>query len=185
MPVGDSGGVAVADAPPKVRRQLTGSAARLQRRRTLAVRHISGHRLVAILEVVSPANKDRTLSVEQFADKAEDALRFGVHLVLVDLFPPGPYDPQGMFGAIWERFNPLPYDLPADEPLTLASVHARPQPEFYLEHLAVGVPLPVMPLFLPRERYINVPFEAMYQAAHRGVPGFWRDVLEGRSPPAV
>ena len=65
----------------------------------MAIRHVSGHRLVALLEIVSPANKDRQQSVDDFAAKAVDALDAGVHLVLVDLFPPGPYDPQGMHGG--------------------------------------------------------------------------------------
>jgi hypothetical protein len=38
-----------------------------------------------------------------------------------------------------------------------------------------------MPLFLPPDRYINVPLEPTYQAAYSGVPGFWRNELEGGS----
>lgn len=37
-----------------------------------------------------------------------------------------------------------------------------------------------MPLFLCPDRSVNVPLEATYQAAYRGVPAFWREVLEGR-----
>src|SRR5688572_23167061 len=70
------------------------------RRKTLAIRHVSGHRLVAMLEVVSPSNKDRREHVEEFLDKMEDALRHGVHLLVLDLFPPGSFDPQGMHGAL-------------------------------------------------------------------------------------
>src|SRR5437764_1152859 len=54
-----AGGLAVADAPPKVRRKLTGTETYRQLRRTLAIRHVSGHRLIAVIEVLSPANKDR------------------------------------------------------------------------------------------------------------------------------
>ena len=73
---------------------------------------------------------------------------------------------------------------PADEPLTLASYAAGMQIEVYLEHLAVGAALPDMPLFVHPDRYINVPLEATYQAAYRGMPAFWRDVLEGGQPSA-
>jgi hypothetical protein len=66
--------------------------------------------------------------------------------------------------------------------LTLASYAAGPQVEMYLEHLAVGAALPEMPLFLRVDRTINVPLGATYQEAYRGMPAFWRDVLEGRSP---
>jgi hypothetical protein len=37
-----------------------------------------------------------------------------------------------------------------------------------------------MPLFLTAERYVNVPLEATYQAAYRGMPEFWRNVIEQR-----
>ncbi len=179
-----AGGTAVAESPPRVRRRQTSAPSALTLRRTLAIRHVSGHRLVALLEIVSPANKDRPATVEQFAAKAVDAMDAGVHLLLVDLFPPGPGDPQGMHGVIWQRLagSDEPYDLPADEPLTLASYAAGTQVDVYLEHVAVGAALPEMPLFLHPDRYVNVPLEATYQEAYRGMPGFWRDVLEGREP---
>jgi hypothetical protein len=178
-----TGGTAVAEAPPRVRRRQTVEPAALARRRTLAIRHVSGHRLIALLEIVSPANKDRASHREEFAAKVVDALDAGVHVLVVDLFPPSLRDPYGMHGLIRQRLEQSdePYDVPADEPLTLASYAAGPQVEIYLEHLAVGAILPEMPLFLRPDRYINVPLEPTYQEAYRGMPAFWRDVLEGRS----
>ncbi|MBX6315549.1 MAG: hypothetical protein IRY99_21945 [Isosphaeraceae bacterium] len=103
----DGGAIAVAEAPPRVRRRLVASPDKTYRqaRRTLAIRHVGGHRLVAILEIASPSNKDRATSVEEFADKIDLALRFGCHVLLVDLFPPGPHDPRGLHGAAWERYG--------------------------------------------------------------------------------
>jgi hypothetical protein len=45
-----------------------------------------------------------------------------------------------MHGLIRQRLEQSdePYDLPAGEPLTLASYAAGPSVEIYLEHLAVG-----------------------------------------------
>ena len=176
-----TGGTAVAEAPPKVRRR---EEAVLSRRRSLAIRHVSGHRLVALLEIVSPGNKDRAAHVTKFVDKAISALEAGVNLLLVDLFPPGRHDAEGMHGAIRQHLGDFdePYDVPADEPLTLASYAVDSPIEMYSEHVAVGVTLPEMPLFLSSDRYINVPLEATYQAAYSGMPAFWRDVLEGRPP---
>jgi hypothetical protein len=181
-----TGGTAVAEAPPRVRRRQTVEPAALARRRSLAIRHVSGHRLVALLEIVPPANKDRARHVEDFAAKAVEALDVGVHLLVVDLFSPGPHDPNGMHGAVRQRLEQSdePYDLPANEPLTLAAYTAGPQVEVYLEHLAIGAALPEMPLFLRPDRYLYVPLEETYQAAYRGMPSFWRDVLEGRPPVA-
>jgi hypothetical protein len=151
------------------------------RRRTLAIRHVSGHRLVAMIEIVSPANKDRQGSLDDFADKVLSALSVGVHVLVVDLSPPGRWDPRGMHGAIQDCFEPSieAYDLPANEPLTLASYVADRIPEAYIEHVAVGAVLPAMPLFLTAERYVDVPLERTYMAAYADVPAYWRKVLEG------
>ena len=177
-----TGGTAVAEEPPRSRRrQMLGARVRP---RSLAIRHVSGHRLIALLEIVSPANRDRAASVVDFANKAVSALEWGVHLLMVDLFPPGLHDPHGMHEAIRQRLDQPeePYELPADEPLTLAAYAAGRPPEAFLEHLAVRALLPDMALFLDPERYVNVPLEQTYQAAWRGTPAFWRDVLEGRAP---
>ena len=165
-------------APPRVRHRLTISSAAREMRRTLAIRQVSGDRVVALVEIVSPANKDRPVSVEQFANKAEMALRQGIHVVMADLFPPGPHDPRGMHAAIWERFDEDSHSLPHDEPLTLASYVAGPMPEAYLEHLAAGTALVEMPLFLDVDHYIYLPLEPTYMAAYHGMPQRWRNVLE-------
>ncbi len=178
-----SGAMAVAQAPPRVRRRLTASAAARQRRKTVTIRHVTGHRIVALLEAVSPANKDRARNVSDFAAKVEDAVKQGVHVLMLDLLPPGPHDPQGMHGAIWERLaeDAPAYDLPAAEPLTLASYVAEAVPTAYVEHLAVGGVLPNMPLFFDPANYINVPLETTYESAYEKVPAFWRKVVEGIS----
>lgn len=178
------GPVALADAPPKVSRKVVAAenAAYRMARRTLAVRTVSNHRIVALVEIVSPANQDRASSVSEFADKAQSALKQRIHLLVVDLLPPGPFDPQGMHAVIWEAYGSDSEEEapPAGKPLTLASYVATALPEAYLESIAVRDALPDMPLFLDRDWYVNVPLEATYQSAYRGLPGYWRGVLEGR-----
>ena len=123
--------------------------------------------------------------VKEFTDKILSALNVGVHVMLVDLFPPGSQDPEGLHGVLLQELEDSDerYDLPQDQPLTLASYAADPPGvDIYLEHVAVGTALPEMPLFLRPDRYINVPLEATYEAAYRGLPAFWREVLEGRTP---
>jgi hypothetical protein len=44
--------------------------------------------------------------------------------------------------------------------------------------MAVGRELIDMRLFLEPDVYVNVPLEATYQAAYRGVPRRWRDLLD-------
>jgi hypothetical protein len=176
-----SGAIAVAEAPPKARRKLTAVETYRQRRRTLAIRHVSGHRLIALLEIVSPSNKDRAGTVGEFVGKVIEALDMGIHVLLLDLFPPGRHDACGMHGAVWDYYGDRPYDLPVDEPFTAAAYAAGPPVEVYVEHLATGRALPDMPLFLHSDRYIQVPLEATYEAAYRGVPAYWRAVLERSS----
>ena len=178
-----AGGTAVAASPPRVRLKQTVQPNLLARRRSMAIRHVTGHRLIALIEILSPANKDRPRHVEQFAEKVLSALEAGVHVLVVDLFAPGPSDPQGIHGAILDQLDlpDKPYHVPTNEPLTLASYAAGPQIEMHVEHSSVGAAIPEMPLFLHHDWYINVPLEATYNAAYAGVPAYWREVLEGKA----
>jgi hypothetical protein len=180
------GGVAVVEeAPPQVSRRVAASEAAHVRaaRRTLVIRHRSGHRVVALLEIVSPANKDRPRSVQDFVDKAIAALQQGVHLLVIDLFPPGRHDPQGIHALIWENYGDDLDAPPPGRPAALVSYLARSLPEAYLEFAALGDPLPAMPLFLDLHAYVNVPLTATYDAAYEGVPAIWREVLVSPSFP--
>ncbi len=173
------GGTLLALAPPRVRRRHVIDTNLLTRQRSLAIRHASGHRLIALIEIVSPANKDRPGRVSDFAEKARSMLEHGVSLLLIDLFPPGRHDPDGMHGAIRRALegSDRPYELPPGEPVTLASYVPWPQVEAFIEHAAVGSALPEMPLFLGREHYVNVPLEPTYGEAWDGMPAYWREVL--------
>jgi hypothetical protein len=177
---GSDGGLALIESPPRVSRKRTVSASPRALRRTLVIRHVSGHQIVALVEIVSPANKDRAQHVDDFATKVVAALASGIHVLMVDLISPGPHDPRGMHGAIWQMLDDEPeeYDLPTDAPLTLASYVAVPEVDAYIEHLALGAALQDMPLILNPDRYIYAPLATTYQMAFRGLPKYWRDVLE-------
>jgi hypothetical protein len=173
------GAVAVAAVPPRMR--LTAETVMddyVLKRRTIVIRHVSGDRIVALLEIVSPGNKASRHALRSFVEKAVEALYRGYHLLIVDLFPPGPRDPNGIHGAIWAEVSDAPFTLPPGEPLTLAAYSAGPVKRAYIEPTAVGRELIEMPLFLEPEFYVNIPLEPTYQAAYRGLPRRWRDVLE-------
>jgi hypothetical protein len=106
-------------------------------------------------------------------------MQHGYHLLLVDLFPLGPFDPAGIHGAIWAEIAGQAYEPPPGKPLSAASYAVRELPEAYVEPLAVGATLPEMPLFLDPEFCVNVALERDYAAAFRGVPDYWRGVVEG------
>jgi hypothetical protein len=148
------------------------------KRRTVVIRHASGDRIVALLEIVSPGNKSAQHALDTFVEKAREALFRGYHLQIVDLFPPGPRDPNGIHGAIWSGLSDKPFTLPPGEPLTLVAYSAGERKKAYIEPTAVGRALIDMPLFLTPETYVNVPLETTYEAAYRGVPRRWKVVLE-------
>jgi hypothetical protein len=184
-PNGDSRGVALADAPPRVwHRGRAEEDVYAARAKAVVIRHASGHRVVAMVEIVSPGNKNTRHGLRNFVEKAVEVLRGGVHLLIVDLFPPGPRDPQGVHKAVWDEYDETGgFALPSDRPLTLAAYIGGRCPEAFVEPTAVGRALPDMPLFLTPEVYIPLPLEATYRAAWEGVPAFWRDVVEGRTRP--
>jgi hypothetical protein len=147
---------------------------------TVAVRHVSGDRVVALVEVVSPSNKNNRNGLRAFVVKAAELLDKGIHLLILDLHPPGKRDPQGVHGAIWECIEDQPYTQPAEKPLTLASYEAGTVLTAYVEPVAVGSVLPDRPLFLVPGGYVNVPLEKTYMTAWEGVPRRWRNVIDPR-----
>ena len=174
-----SGGVALATAPPKVRFTATAEIARYARKRSrVAVRHRSGDRVVAILEIVSPGNKAQRFAFRAFVEKALQLLDASVHLLIVDLFPPGSLDPQGIHGAIWSAIEGDDFKLPPDGRLTLVAYSSGEVKRAFIEPVAVGDALPDMPLFLEPGRYVPVPLEATYRGAFDAVPKRWRDEIE-------
>lgn len=174
-----NGGIAVAVAPPRVRfTASTESEAYSRKRNRIAIRHVSDDEVVALVEIVSPGNKGSRHALRAFVDKSLEFLDAGIHLSVLDLFPPGPRDPQGIHKAIWSEIMDDDFQLPPDKPLTLASYSAGNVKRAYIEPVAVGDELPPMPLFLEAERYVLVPLEATYRSAFDAVPKRWREVLE-------
>jgi hypothetical protein len=175
------GGTAIAVAPPKVSHRVSLSEEEIytRRRRTLAIRHVSGDRVVAYIEILSPGNKSSHAALDRFLDKAVAVLNHGCHLLLVDPFPPGAFDPEGIHEAIWSQFARSTWQQPADKPLTLAAYTGGMLPHAYVEPIGLGAVLPDMPLFLDEDWYVNVPLEATYTEAYTTVPRRWREVIEG------
>jgi hypothetical protein len=175
-----SGPIAVSIAPPRVRFTAVAEAdAYLTKQRAVVVRHQSGDRIVALIEIVSPGNKSSERALTAFVDKAIGALTQGYHLLILDLHPPGPRDPTGIHGAIWAELGEPLYEPPPDKDLTSVAYSAAPPKTAYIEPLAVGDIVADMPLFLEPEAYVTVPLEDTYRAAWRGMPKRWQRVLEG------
>lgn len=175
------GGIALASAPPKVSyRAKTEADIYATKANRVAVRHVTDHRVVAVVEIVSPGNKSTRPALSQFAEKAAELLRGGIHLMVIDVFPPGVRDPQGIHRRIWDELDERgDFVLPPERPLIVASYIGGASQEAFVEPVAVGMPLPDMPLFLTADVYVQVPLEATYQSAWQAVPSVWRRAVEG------
>lgn len=130
-----------------------------------------------MVEIVSPVDKGSQTEIQAFVSKAEQAMLAGVHLLIVDRFPPTPRDPPGVHRATWGDGREGSFALPADKPVTCVSYVGQPGLEVFLEHVAVGNRLPDMPLFLSPEVYVQVPLEATYRSAWDAVPSVGREVI--------
>lgn len=180
-PPSHGGGTAVLTAPPDV--ALVGETEMEFYRRkqnAVAVRHVSGDRLVAMIEIVSPGNKSGRRPFRSFVEKAAELLDQQVHLLLIDVLPPTSRDPNGIHAAIWEEIaGEEDYSLDPDKRLTLAAYEAALAVRAYVEHFAVGEELCEMPLFLEPGSHVRVPLSRTYESAFQAVPRRWKAVLEG------
>lgn len=149
-----------------------------RKKSSIAVRHVSGDRIVALIEIVSPGNKSSKHAFTSFVQKACELLEHRIHLLFIDPFPPGPRDPNGIHAAIWSMVEDDPFVPPPGRRLTLAAYECGLITQAYVEAIAVGEAVPDMPLFLEPEGHVLVPLEATYRAAWDTMPARWQRVIE-------
>jgi len=172
-------GIGIIETPPRVARHLIleDPPDVSERARRIVVRTKTDHRVIAIVEIVSPGNKDNRYRLQSFIRKTVQAIRNGIHVLLIDLLPPGKLDTQGLHNELWLALGSTTTEFYPELPLTLASYFARPEcPEAFIEPTAVGCNLIPMPLFLEHDRYIEVPLEDSYSQAWQGVPAALRPI---------
>jgi hypothetical protein len=181
---GGTGAATALQAPPQTRFMAQTDAEFYRRKKSsVVVRHVSGDRIVAMVEIVSPGNKASQHAFRAFVDKACELLEHRIHLLLIDPFPPGRRDPNGIHAAIWEMVEDNPFRLPAEKPLTLVAYECDLTTRAYIEPVAVGDLLPDMPLFLQPRGCVTAPLETTYQTAFTVLPRRWRRVLEASAVP--
>ena len=89
--------------------------ARLRRKigppeRRIAVRHVEGRRLVAVIELVSPGNKAKSKEIIALAGKSAALIEAGVHVTIIDPFPNPKSMPQGFGGRVLKALGPKTID---------------------------------------------------------------------------
>ena len=80
------------------------------RKKSVVVRHVSDHRVVAVVEIVSPGNKTSQRAISAFTSKIQSLLTSQIHVSFVDVFPPT---------AIGEPLPGLPVFLTPFEHITV------------------------------------------------------------------
>ena len=169
----------VATMEPPVTRIIRSTAKRIysDRANRILVKHHLGQ-IVAVIEILSPGNKESRAAVRDFVEKTIDFLRTGIHALVIDLFPPTRRDPCGIHKVIWDEILEEDFDFPAGKDRILVSYNAGPERVAYIEPVAVGDPLPDMPLFLTYYMHVKVPLELTYQATWDASPEEMRRAVE-------
>src|SRR5438552_2563009 len=143
----------------------------------IVVKHHLG-RTVAVIEIVSPGNKDSRAALRDFLEKTVAFLSQGIHVLIIDLFPPSRRDPQGIHKLIWDEIEEEDFTFPPGKDRILVSYEIGLERVAYVEPVAVGDRLPDMPLFLARELHVMVPLEPTYQATWQASPEEFRNAVE-------
>ncbi len=129
-----------------------------------------GRTLVAAMELVSPGNKDRSAKCRLFAAKCATYLSRGVGLVVLDVVTSRQGNLHNELADLLAR--DAAFRMPATS--SLYTVAYRPlrigeeeKIEAWPTGLAVGQPLPVVPLSLGAEWCVPVDLEAAYRETCR------------------
>ena len=130
----------------------------------------TGRRLVAVVELVSPTNKDRPENRRTFAVKCASHLQAGVAVVVIDVITERKESPLGDF----EELLDLHETFPGSGALPLYAVSCRTtkpdkswRMETWVERLTVGGTLPTLPLWLADNLAIPLRLEESYEETCR------------------
>jgi hypothetical protein len=130
----------------------------------------TGPNLVAAIEIVSPANKDRPDTRRAFAAKCASYLYQGVSLIVVDVVTERSANLHNETMRLMQAADC--YHMPGDVPLYAVAYRPvrrdqKPEIDLWPVSLVLGENLPVLPLVLSWEHSILVDLEATYADACR------------------
>jgi hypothetical protein len=130
-----------------------------------------GQRLVAAIELVSPANKDRPEHRRAFVAKCAALLQNQVSVTIVDLVT---VRDQNLYGDLLELIGQSDPALGQESPgiyaVACRATKTKPDPgegwqlETWFEPLRIGQPLPTLPLWLADDLSIPLDLEGSYEA---------------------
>jgi hypothetical protein len=131
---------------------------------------VGRRRLVGVIELISPSNKDRPSERKSFIAKVAAYLEEGVSVVLVDTVTSKRFNLHNELIELLEA----PQEALMDASHWIYAVSYRPtyrkeepQVDLWRETLAVGKPLPTMPLRLTGDIFVPVELEPTYMETCR------------------
>jgi hypothetical protein len=132
--------------------------------------NMTGPTLVAAIELVSPGNKDRADARRAFAAKCAAYLQRGIGLIVVDIVTSRHANLHDELVALMGHDNGFAFP----EPTALYATAYRPahrqernEIDLWREPLAVGQPLPTLPLAVRGLGCLPIELEATYQEARQ------------------
>ncbi len=130
----------------------------------------SGRRLVAAVEIVSPSNKDRPEHRRLFVAKCAALLQNGVSIAIVDLVSTRSSNLYGKLMAFLGETDPSLGEVPPGI-YAVACRSIKREDGWHLESwthpLAIGMPLPTLPLWLEEGLAVPLELEASYEETCR------------------
>jgi hypothetical protein len=168
---GNGGGVATAVwAPPRPTLAVATDIPALDEYEVRVYDTKSGRRLVAAVEIVSPANKDRPENRRAFVAKCAALLQDRVSVAIVDLVTTRT---SNLYGDLMELLGQTDPAL-ADVPPPLYAVACRGTREedgwlleTWMHPLALSQPLPTLPLWLADNLAVPLELELSYEETCR------------------
>ena len=130
-----------------------------------------GRRLVATVEILNPSNKDRPESRELFLGKVQSLLREGVSVSIVDLVTTRRSNLYAELLSDLDRADPILTDDPSPT-YTVTLRNRRPgeakaRLDTWYRPLAIGDPLPEIPIWLSTNEPVLLPLETCYEESCR------------------
>jgi hypothetical protein len=128
-----------------------------------------GRRLVAAIEIVSPANKDRPEHRRAFVAKCATLLQQFVSVTIVDLVTTRNFN---LYGDLLELLGQADPSLAQESPLYAVTCHTTKrddawQLETWTHPLTLGQSLPILPLWLADDLAVPLELEECYEETCR------------------
>ena len=129
-----------------------------------------GRRLVAAVEIVSPSNKDRTETRNAFLVKCQALLQQDVCVAIVDMVTERS---ANLYAELAERIGAAAPSVAECSIYAVVcrglKVRGRWRVEAWQHELAVGSPLPTLPLWLTESLQVQLELERTYEETCRGL----------------